>query len=124
MSQCYVFFRYTLAGIVQSSQYGPFRGVTNQSAAVDFSTNQNRAYGSCDQNDVLMTIYGHKIHVTPWEKNIRIHRKTPSGVVVGRMRSWAQGFCPAQSREWDRRHMRRPPNYAPGPPHSYEHISA
>ena len=24
-----------------------------------------------------MPIYGHKIHVTPWEKNIGIHRKTP-----------------------------------------------
>ena len=31
------------------------------------------------------------------------------------MHSSAQGFCPAQSREWDRRHMRRPPKYSPGP---------
>ena len=27
----------------------------------------------------------------------------------------SQAFSPAQSREWDRRHMRRPPNDSPGP---------
>ena len=42
----------------------------------------------------------------------------------GRMRSAAQGLDPAQSRERDRRHMRRPPEYSPGPPHSHETISA
>ena len=31
------------------------------------------------------------------------------------MRSFFQCFCPAQSREWGRRHMRRPPKYSPGP---------
>ena len=42
----------------------------------------------------------------------------------GRMRSAAQGLDPVQSRDWDRRHMRRPPKYSPGPPHSHEPISA
>ena len=50
--------------------------------------------------------------------------KAHTWVVVVRMRSSAQCFCPAQSREWDHRHIRRPPKYSLGPPHSCEHISA
>ena len=30
------------------------------------------------------------------------------------MRSYPKCFCPAQSCEWDRRRMRRPPKYSPG----------
>ena len=44
--------------------------------------------------------------------------------VVGRMRRWGPSVCPAQSREWDRRHMRSPPNDSPGPPHAGEPMSA
>ena len=58
------------------------------------------------------------------DKNTRIHRKAHTCVMVGRMRSSAQGFPPAKSREWDRRHMRRPPKYSPGSLHSCERISA
>ena len=49
-------------------------------------------------------------------------RKAHTCMVVVRMRSSSQCFFPAQSREWDRRHMHRPPKYSPGHPHSYERI--
>ena len=77
-----------------------------------------------------MPIFGHKNHVTPHKRWIRILRivlftvPRKAWVQAGRMRSSAQAFSPAQSREWDRKHMRRQPNNSPGPPRSLQPMSA
>ena len=47
-------------------------GLTNHSAAEIVSTNQNQAYSPCDQSDVKAPKYGHKNHVTPPKRWIRI----------------------------------------------------
>ena len=75
---------------------------------------------------------GMVLHVTPWNKE-HTHTRVESALfaqfyrekslVVGRMRRWGPSVCPAQSREQDRRHMRRPPIVSPGPPHACEPIS-
>ena len=47
-------------------------GLTNHSAAEIVSTNQNQAYSPCDQSDVKAPKYGHKNHVSPPKRWIRI----------------------------------------------------
>ena len=80
----------------------------------------NKVFFRSFRIDVRCTLHS----LTHGEKNTLSQEFEPVCVEWVRMRSAAQGLDPAQSREWDRRHMRRPPEYSPGPPHSYEPISA
>ena len=109
----------------ESSEGGPLRSRPIRAQQKFSRPIKIEHLGQVTQLTSQCSYLGMKNYVTPWDNEHRHLQEDPySGGVVGRMRSGAQGFCPAQSREWDRRHMRRPPNYSPGPPHSYEHISA
>ena len=46
--------------------------LTNHSAAEIVSTNQHRVFNPCDHDDVKAPIFGHKNHVTPHKRWIRI----------------------------------------------------
>ena len=94
-------------------------------------TNQNRALSPCDQIDVTSSHIWASNSRDPMGKRTRTHKRWIHilGIVlltvprkawwqVGRMRSSDPDVSPAQSRDWDHKHMRKPPNDSPGPPHS------
>ena len=58
-----------------------------------FSTNQNRAYGSCDPNDVSMTIFGHKNSRDPMGKRTRSHKSLNPCV-------WSGYACAVLPKAW------------------------